>query len=133
MKKMLIIAIWISILCLSSAFAADNPLPDPAQNPEAPFRLFRTTNIWTFIELDTTDGRMLQVQFDINGDKRGSVILNDLPLVNSREQRPGRFTLYPTTNIYNFILLDQINGMTWQVQWAQDPKNRGIIPIPGPE
>ena len=40
-----------------------------------------------------------------------------------------RFTLYPTQNIYTFILLDQIEGKTWQVQWSSDRENRAILPI----
>lgn len=36
----------------------------------------------------------------------------------------GRFKLYPTNNMFNFIMLDVINGKTWQVQWSTDPENR---------
>jgi hypothetical protein len=39
------------------------------------------------------------------------------------------FTLYPTQNIYTFILLDQLEGKIWQVQWSTDIKTRAIIPI----
>lgn len=28
-----------------------------------------------------------------------------------------------------FILLDQINGRTWQVQWSLEPEKRIVIPI----
>jgi hypothetical protein len=31
------------------------------------------------------------------------------------------FTLEPTKNIWNFILLDTSDGRTWQVQWGQNP------------
>jgi len=40
-------------------------------------------------------------------------------------ERNGRFFLYPTQNMYNFILLDQIDGRTWQVQWNIDKDKRG--------
>ncbi len=40
--------------------------------------------------------------------------------------RNGRFFLYPTTNIYNFILVDQIDGRTCQVQWNSKAELRGI-------
>ena len=36
----------------------------------------------------------------------------------------GRFKLYPTNNMFNFIMLDVINGKTWQVQWSTEPENR---------
>lgn len=32
-----------------------------------------------------------------------------------------RFTLYPTKSIYTFILLDQLDGRTWQVQYMEEP------------
>lgn len=40
--------------------------------------------------------------------------------------KPGRFTLYPTQNRYNFILLDQTDGRTWQVQWSTKPEEVGL-------
>ena len=30
----------------------------------------------------------------------------------------GRFKLYPTGNMYNYIMVDVIDGRTWQVQWS---------------
>ena len=37
--------------------------------------------------------------------------------------------LYPTQNMWTFILLDQTDGRTWQVQWSTDYESRGILPI----
>jgi hypothetical protein len=104
-------------------------ITEPSQSPAAPYRLFRTGNIWTFIKLETATGKMWQVQFDVEGDARSTVELNSRVLATGKQRNPGRFTLYPTSNIYNFILLDQVNGRTWQVQWAQEEANRAIIPI----
>ena len=36
----------------------------------------------------------------------------------------GRFKLYPTGNLYNFIMVDVIDGRTWQVQWNTDYDKR---------
>ena len=36
----------------------------------------------------------------------------------------GRFKLYPTGNMYNFIMVDVIRGTTWQVQWNVDEGKR---------
>ena len=55
----------------------------------------------------------------------------NLALKNSPKAQNGRFFLYPTKNIYNFILLDQIDGRTWQVQWSYDENKRIIVPIGG--
>ena len=72
---------------------------------------------------------MWQVQFDVTGDNRGVTYLNILSLVDAEGEVNDRFTLYPTENMYNFILLDQINGKTWQAQWSQNVEHRGVIPI----
>ena len=38
----------------------------------------------------------------------------------------GQFKLYPTENMFNFIMVDVINGTTWQVQWNVDEDKRII-------
>ena len=94
------------------------------------YQLFPTKNFWTFIKLDTRNGKMWQVQFSLKEDgSRGEVILNSLPLVEEGKEVKGRFTLYPTLNDYNFLLLDQIDGYVYQVQWSMEKKTRGVFPI----
>jgi hypothetical protein len=93
------------------------------------YDLFETQNMWTFILLDTTTGRMWQIQYDVQGDNRGGVELNTQDLASGKQIIYGRFTLHKTTNMYNFILLDQIDGGTWQVQWSIEKENRGVLPI----
>ena len=129
LRKFIILGIFTFCCCNVFSQSSQSSITEPTQSPTAQYRLFRTTNIWTFIKLDTITGRMWQVFFDINGDNRGSVVLNTRDLANGKERTPGRFTLYPTTNMYNFILIDQIDGNTWQVQWSQNSNNRLIIPI----
>ena len=36
----------------------------------------------------------------------------------------GRFKLYPTGNMWNFIMVDVIDGRTWQVQWSSKENER---------
>ncbi len=94
------------------------------------FKLFPTQNMWTFIKLDTQTGQMWQVQYSIKDDKgRFEYDLNHNPLIITEKKVNGRFELYATQNIYNFILLDRIDGNTWQVQWSFDEENRAVIPI----
>jgi hypothetical protein len=94
------------------------------------YKLFPTENYWTFIKLNTRNGKMWQVHFSISDDGyEGELILNSLPLVRTEEEVNGRFTLYSTKNVYNFILLDQIDGRTYQVQWNNDKEKRIVIPI----
>ncbi len=95
------------------------------------FRLFETTNIWTFILLDTATGRAWQVQYSVGDKPAGrSVINEDSLLPEGVIAKNGRFTLYPTHNMYNFLLLDRENGRLWQLQWSLESKFRGIVRIP---
>lgn len=94
------------------------------------FKLFPTQNMWTFIKLDTQTGQMWQVQYSVKGDEgRFEYDLNPNPLITTGKKVNGRFDLYSTQNIYNFILLDRIDGKTWQVQWSLDEENRAVVPI----
>jgi hypothetical protein len=96
---------------------------------DAVYRLFPTQNMYTFLKLDTRNGKIWQVQWDTDSTYRFVTVLSETALVYKEEEKNGRFTLYPTTNIYNFILLDQLDGKTWQVQWSQKKENRGVMPI----
>ena len=94
------------------------------------FSLYPTTNIWTFIKLNTTSGQIWQVQYGMEKNSRAIFdIYSDSLLLPKSKIVQGRFKLYPTQNNYTFILLDQIDGRTWQVQWAIEPEKRGIVPI----
>lgn len=107
-----------------------NTVQQKQVSENAIYQLFPTKNYWTFIKLDTRNGKMWQVHFSVKDDgSTGEVILNSLPLVKEEKEVKGRFTLYPTENIYNFLLLDQIDGYVYQVQWSMEAKNRGVIPI----
>ena len=129
MKKS--IALFIIAILSIGCFAQSSSSKPPkyADNPDATFQLFPTQNMWNFIKLNTQTGEMWQVQYAINDDdSRVSVTLNDIVLVGSTDKRVnGRFTLYPTENMYTFLLLDTIDGRVWQVQWSTKASNRGIV------
>lgn len=93
------------------------------------FKLFQTQNMWTFIKLDTQTGQIWQLQYSVDDNDRFEYDLNPYPLVTDENKVNGRFELYPTQNIYNFILIDQIDGRTWQVQWSIKDENQAILPI----
>lgn len=135
MKKVIILVIVILISMTSFAQAqtekGESGVSQNVQNSllAVKYRLFPTQNMWTFIKLNTRNGQMWQVQFDVQDDNRFETHLNILPLVGKAKEVDNRFTLYPTENIYTFILLDQLDGKVWQVQWSIEPENRFIIPI----
>lgn len=96
------------------------------------YKLYPTDNIWTFLELETFSGRIWQVQYSTEGaSKRFKTVLNGeslLPIFDT-EEYAGRFELYKTQNMYNFILLDTSNGNTWQVQWSHNENERMVLRI----
>ena len=88
------------------------------------YKLFPTENTWALIKLNTRNGKIWQVHYSISNDFEGELPINTYSLVLPDEEINGRFTLYPTPNMYNFILLDQIDGSTWKVQWNNDRDKR---------
>ncbi len=105
---------------------------DPPQRLEVRYRLFKTGNMWNFLELDTQTGRLWQVQFSVdNDDNRTRTPINTEALV--ADGKNGRFTLYSTDNMWNFLMVDQDSGRVWQAQFSIDDENRGIFPIVGSE
>jgi len=119
----------VLILLFYSLLFAESTKAAPFQDPKVPYRLFETSNMWTFIMLDTITGKMWLLQYDVQGDNRGGKILSDKNLASGKEEIVGRFTLYPTSNVWNFILIDQYDGSTWQVQWSWEKQNMFVVPI----
>ena len=113
-------------LCMFASVAlAQEPPAEPTQNPAVPYRLFITKNVYTLLKLDTRSGQLWQVQWG-DRDHRFTDILNSIALAS--DGKPGRFTLYPTSNMYTFILLDQEKGDAWHVQWGKADE-RFVVPI----
>ncbi|MDE6492693.1 MAG: hypothetical protein K2L37_06060 [Lactobacillus sp.] len=131
MKKLLFIL--IITLTAITANAQINNTSNTKQTVASPdcnvnYRLFQTNNRWTFLKLDTRNGIITHVQYSTDNNQM-QYPLNNVPLAKGEEAKAGRFYLYPTENTFNFILLDQIDGRVWQVQWNQDMEKRGIWQI----
>lgn len=97
------------------------------------FQLYPTQNMWSFLELNTITGQIYQIQFSMKSNERLYTTVNADSLNSSyqkyMEQDTGRFELYPTQNIYTFLLLDRKFGRVWQVQWGFKNEDRFIIRI----
>lgn len=105
------------------------PIQNISTDSTAVYRLFATKNTYNFIKLNTRNGQMTQVQWGTESKYRFETTLSDVSRIDKEEEKNGRFFLYPTTNIYNFILLDQIDGRAWQVQWSIEEEDRAVIRI----
>ena len=140
------------------------------------YKVYKTSNIYTSILLDTSTGQTWQIQIGISDkSKRMKYVLSDTKQAYSSEEveekwnerieermkdweeeynskpdsivsaemklywkpytlketiererisQNGRFKLYPTENTYNFIMVDVIDGRTWQVQWNVNDDKR---------
>ena len=101
---------------------------DFAKRMHPEYKLYKTENTYNLIKLNTATGQLWQVQYGMgNSSTRMEVPIDNTCL--SLISFPGRYELYPTNNIYTFILLDTEEGYTYQVQWNTDPDKRFRIRI----
>lgn len=126
MKRIILVSMFF-ICCLPNLLAAEPAtIVAPTSTATNNYVLYPTSNIYTFLKLDTRNGKIWQVQYSMD-ENEFECILNDIELV--ADGKPGQFSLYPTTNNWTFVLLDTINGDTYHVQWSQDKDERGIYRI----
>lgn len=90
------------------------------------YKLYQTENAYTLLQLDTKTGKIKQVQWSLESEEEFSVTLNDVDLTFGLGHGSGSFELYPTKNIYQFILLDKTDGRRWHVQWGMKESHRWI-------
>ena len=88
------------------------------------FKLYPTENIYTLLKLDTATGKIDQLQWSLDSDKEGSFTINNDDL--SLGSGSGTSELYPTKNMYQFILLDKVTGRQWHIQWGMEASKRWI-------
>ena len=88
------------------------------------FKLYATENIYNFLLLDTETGKIDIVQWSLDDGKEGSATINDKDL--SLDTGCGTFELYPTKNLYQFLLLDKVTGRKRHVQWGFKASERWI-------
>ena len=126
----LTLALALTTMLTFAQSTSEAPIQNISSDSAVVYRLFSTRNMYTFIKLDTRNGQMWQVQWSTKGnDYRFETTLSEISRVNKEDEKNGRFFLYPTTNIYNFILLDQMDGRAWQVQWGNKEEDRMVIRI----
>lgn len=90
------------------------------------YKLYQTENIYTLLQLDTKTGMIEQVQWSLDSKNEGSVTINGDDLNYGFGYGSGSFELYPTRNMYQFILLDKTSGRKWHVQWGMETEKRWI-------
>lgn len=110
-------------MSLTAVLGFSNILDDSEQSQR--FELYPTQNSFNFLKLDKKTGKIYQVQWSLEGEKEFSITLNGIDL--SQFSTDGNcFKLYPTKNMWQFILLDGASRRAWHVQWGFEEKNRWI-------
>lgn len=69
------------------------------------YKMYSTQNMYNLLKLDTQTGRIEQVQWSLDDNKEFTSVINSQDL--SWESGINSFELYPTQNMYQFILLDK--------------------------
>lgn len=117
-------------LFLAVAAVAQSYGPMPARdqhghpivrNEDVSFRLFPTQDNRVFLKLDTRTGHIWIIHFlDENFMKFRARVLYDIGLEKPVPENIGRFMLYPTCNMFDFLLQDQFAGTTWLIHYSLD-------------
>lgn len=89
------------------------------------YKVYKTSNIYNSLKLDTATGRITALQIGITDDK-SRFEYSVCNAVDPDSKTVGRYELYPTGNNYNFILIDTILGLAYQVQWSTKNEQCGI-------
>lgn len=101
-----------------------------SQQREPEYKLYPTKNMYNFLLLNTRTGQIDIVQWSTDRNNRFTYVLShDIRRKSWQEDICGRYILQATENTYNFILLDQIDGYCWQVQWSFERDERFVVPI----
>lgn len=129
-RTVFVLIILLSLTVVSFAQDSIKFTTEPLQRIDVPFRLFRTDNIWTFLMLDTRNGRVWQICYGVDANSFQGILTINSDFLVQGDEKIGRFTLYPTGNMWNYLLLDQENGRVWQCQFSTKSEyERFIIPL----
>lgn len=91
------------------------------------YKMYQTENVYNLLKLDTRRGKVWQVQYSMGDIESQVVSLNLFGIASEDEGWDGRFELYPTKNMYTFIMLDTGTGDTYQVQWSTKGYNYQFV------
>lgn len=131
--KNLFILLFVPIF----SFAQECKIPKykvyPTENKEVSLKLDSATGeVWQ-VEIGVETGEEIASKIDFISNKTDSTFekVSDFSDVmkNFRVAQNGRFELFPTNNIYEFLMVDTILGTTYQVQWHNQQEKRLISAI----
>lgn len=93
------------------------------------YKLYQTEDMNTLLELDTKTGIVNQIHWSLKASEEKIYAINANDLSEENMIGPGVFELYATKNMYQFILINKMNGTKWHIQWGDDKDHRWIRKI----
>ena len=81
-------------------------------NDSPAYELYRTDNMWTFLKLETSTGKIWQVQYAVGDGDAFQVVLNDISLAFDGMETAGRFKLHRLTICIISCCLILIQGVS---------------------
>ena len=133
MKKLVYLFVLIPLL----SFAQECKIPKykvyPTENKEVSLKLDSATGeVWQ-VKIGIETGEEVATKIDFISNKTASTFekvtdFSDI-MKNFRVAQNGRFELFPTDNIHEFLMVDTILGTTYQVQWHDQQEKRLISAI----
>ena len=80
MKQILLAIVAVCLSFTALAQSNSSKATDNTNDPKATYKLYPTQNLWTFLKLNTANGKIWQVQFSIKGSEyRYETVLNNIP------------------------------------------------------
>lgn len=96
---------------------------------KARYKMLPTQNNNILLKLDTKRGRIWMVQYRMRDQSAMEITIDNYAAVSESSGWNGRFDMYPTNNMYNFLMIDTETGQVYQVQWSFDENKRFVEKI----
>ena len=133
MKKLLYLFVLIPLLSIAQECKIPKYKVYPTENEEVSLKLDSATGeVWQ-VKIGIETGEEVATKIDFISNKTDSTFekvtdFSDI-MKNFRVAQNGRFELFPTDNIHEFLMVDTILGTTYQVQWHDQQEKRLISAI----
>ena len=133
MRKLVCLFVLIPLFSLAQECKIPKYKVYPTENKEVSLKLDSSTGeVWQ-VEIGIETGEEVATKIGFISNKSDSTFekvtdFSDI-MKNFRVAQNGRFELFPTENIHEFLMVDTIMGTTFQVHWHDQQEKRLISTI----
>lgn len=93
-RYVIMLVLALLVLPLPAQTKPSQPVVNANVESIARYKMYSTSNMWTFLKLDTSNGRIWQVQWALDDENRLEVDLSLRNLALEGREVNGRFELY---------------------------------------